>query len=142
VIKAAAVGRLGTVVVDGKGMTLYLFAADSNKPPASRCDGSCAKYWPPLLAGAAVPAAQGVSTSLLGTVARSDGTKQVTLNGWPLYTYAGDHAPGQANGEGLNAFGATWWALTATGQKTSASGSSSGPSSSPSGSSGGGYGGY
>ncbi|MBS2965344.1 hypothetical protein KGA66_20000 [Actinocrinis puniceicyclus] len=139
-VKTASVGRLGTVAVDGQGMTVYLFAADSNKPPASHCDGACAKYWPPLLAGPGSPTAQGVPASLLGTVTRSDGTKQVTLGGWPLYTYVGDHAPGDANGQGLNASGGTWWAVTSTGQKDS--GSAPPPAGSSSGSTGGGYGGY
>lgn len=130
-VKTASVGPLGTVLVDGKGMTLYRFDADSNNPPASHCTGGCTAYWPPLLAGSGTPAVQGVSASMIGTVSRSDGSKQVTLDGWPLYTYSGDHAPGDANGQGLNASGAKWWAVTASGQKagSGSGGSSSGPSS-------------
>ena len=130
-IKTASVGKLGSVVVNGQGMTLYRFDADTANPPTSHCNGSCANYWPPVLAGSGTPQVQGVSASLLGTVTRSDGTKQVTLNGWPLYTYVGDHSAGEANGQGLNASGATWWALTPTGQKAGSPGG---------GSSGGGYG--
>lgn len=143
-MKTASVGQLGTVVVNGQGMTLYRFDADSNNPPASHCVGSCATYWPPLIAGSGTPDVQGVNASLLGTVSRPDGTKQVTLSGWPLYTYAGDRAPGDANGQGLNASGAKWWAVTASGQKAgSVSPAGSTPSGrSSSGSSGGGYGGY
>ncbi|HEU5354530.1 MAG TPA: hypothetical protein VFU65_08705 [Actinocrinis sp.] len=128
-IKTASVGQLGTVVVNSQGMTLYRFDADSNNPPASHCDSSCTKYWPPVLAGSGTPAVQGVSASLLGTVTRSDGTKQITLGGWPLYMYVGDHAAGDANGQGLDASGAKWWALTATGQKAGSAASSSSSSS-------------
>jgi len=135
-LKTASVGSLGTVVVDGKGMTVYRFDADSNKPPASHCSGSCATYWPPVLAGTGAPQVTGVSSSMLGTVTRDDGTKQLTIAGWPLYTYAGDHAAGDANGQGLNLSGGKWWAVTPTGDKA---GSSSGSSPSTSSTGGGNY---
>jgi predicted lipoprotein with Yx(FWY)xxD motif len=122
-LKTASVASLGTVVVNGQGMTVYRFDADSNNPPTSKCTDTCVTYWPPVMAGSGTPQAQGISASLLGTVTRPDGTKQLTLAGWPLYTYAGDHAAGDANGQGLNASGAKWWAVTTTGAKA---GSSSG----------------
>jgi predicted lipoprotein with Yx(FWY)xxD motif len=142
-VKTASAGQLGTIVVDAQGMTLYRFDADTNNPPTSNCNGSCATYWPPVMAGSSAPQVQGVSASLLGTVTRSDGSKQITLAGWPLYTYVGDQAPGDAKGQGLDLSGGKWWAVTPTGQKagSAGSGASSAPSSSGSSSSGGGYGG-
>jgi predicted lipoprotein with Yx(FWY)xxD motif len=134
-LKTASVGSLGTIVVDGKSMTVYRFDADTNKPPTSHCTGSCTTFWPPVPAGTGTPQVQGVSASLIGTVTRDDGTKQLTLAGWPLYTYAGDKAAGDASGQGVNAFGATWWAVTPAGAKA-ASSSGSSPSMSPSGGSG------
>ena len=133
-LKTASVGNLGTIVVDGKGMTVYRFDADSNNPPTSHCSGSCATYWPPVAAGTGTPQVQGVSSSLLGTVTRGDGTKQLTLAGWPLYTYVGDKAAGDASGQGVNLSGGLWWAVTPTGAKAgSPSGSSPSGSSSGSG---------
>lgn len=130
-LKTASVGTLGTIVVDGKGMTVYRFDADTNSPPTSNCSGSCATYWPPVPAGSGTPQVQGVSSSLVGTITRADGTKQLTLAGWPLYTYAGDQAAGDARGQGLNASGGLWWAVTPTGAKAgSSSGSSPAPSTS------------
>jgi len=127
VLKTASVGKLGTIVVDGKGVTVYRFDADTNKPPTSHCSGSCTTFWPPVPAGTGTPQVAGVSSTLIGTVTRDDGTKQLTLAGWPLYTYSGDHAAGDANGQGLNAFGGMWWAVTTTGDKAGSS-SGSGPS--------------
>jgi len=112
-------------VVNGQGMTVYRFDKDSNNPPTSNCTGSCATYWPPVTAGSGAPQAQGVAASVLGTITRPDGTKQLTLAGWPLYTYAGDHSASDANGQGLSAYGAKWWAVTQTGDRA---GSSSGGS--------------
>jgi hypothetical protein len=88
-----------------------------------------------------MPAVMGVSSSLLGEVKRADGSEQLTLAGWPLYTYAGDTGPGTAAGQGLNASGAKWWAVTPAGAKASGSGSSSptGSTSTGSGNGGGNY---
>jgi predicted lipoprotein with Yx(FWY)xxD motif len=134
----ASVGSLGTIVVNGQGMTVYRFDADSSSPPTSNCNGQCATYWPPVPAGSGTPQVQGVSSSLLGTVTRSDGSKQLTLAGWPLYLYAGDKAAGDAKGQGLDASGGKWWAVTTTGARAGgSSGSSSGsPSTSSTGGSG------
>jgi predicted lipoprotein with Yx(FWY)xxD motif len=135
-LQTASVGSLGTIVVNGQGMTVYRFDADSNNPPTSNCSSSCTTYWPPVTAGSGTPQVQGISASLLGTITRSDGTKQLTLAGWPLYTFTGDHAAGDAKGQGLNASGAKWWAVTPTGAKA---GSSSGGSPSSTYTSGSGY---
>jgi predicted lipoprotein with Yx(FWY)xxD motif len=110
---ALANSNLGKILVDGKGQTLYLFEAD--KGTASTCDGACASAWPPLTTAGQPIAGSGVSASKLGTTERSDGTTEVTYNGHPLYTFAGDAAPGQTTGQGSDGFGAKWYVLSATG---------------------------
>lgn len=110
-----AVSNLGRILVDGKGRTLYLFEAD--KGATSVCNGACASVWPPLTTSGKSKAGTGVSAGKLGTAKRDDGTTGVTYNGHPLYTYAGDSAPGQTTGEGINGFGAEWYALSAAGNK-------------------------
>ena len=107
--------KLGKVLVDAQGRTLYLFEAD--KGPMSVCDGACASVWPPLKATGRLTAGAGVTASKLGTTKRSDGTTEVTYNGHPLYTFAGDSAPGQTSGQGLDDYGAEWYALSAGGNK-------------------------
>ena len=104
---------LGSVLVDAKGRTLYLFTADKNGKSA--CYGQCAKFWPPLLAGSAAVRGSGVEASLLGTTKRRDGTLQVTYHGWPLYRFAPDVKAGQTAGEGINHFGGLWWAVSRSG---------------------------
>ena len=107
--------KLGTIVTDQAGRTLYLFEKDTG--PTSTCSGACAQAWPPLLTGAAPGAGPGATSSLIGSSRRSDGTMQVTYAGHPLYTFSGDRAAGQTNGEGLTAFGAGWYVLTPQGMK-------------------------
>jgi predicted lipoprotein with Yx(FWY)xxD motif len=101
---ALKTGKVGgvTVLTNAKGLTLYTFAADS--PGKSNCYGSCAQYWPPVTG---TPSAAGIP-GRFGTTTRTDGTKQVTWNGHPLYTYVGDHGPGQAAGNNLNINGGLW----------------------------------
>jgi predicted lipoprotein with Yx(FWY)xxD motif len=108
-------GSLGTVLVDGDGRTLYLFEAD--KSTESTCKGGCATAWPPLLTSGKTSVGGSAQSKLLGTTKRSDGTTQVTYNGHPLYTYAGDAKPGDANGQALDQFGALWYVLDASGNK-------------------------
>ncbi|MGW2597375.1 SCO0930 family lipoprotein [Streptomyces klenkii] len=103
---------IGSVVADSTGMTLYRFDKDTAKPPASMCDGDCAKAWPPVPAGDAT-AASGIGAAV-GEVERSDGTKQLTLAGWPVYRYAKDTAPGDTKGQGV---GGTWSAFAPDGKK-------------------------
>lgn len=124
-LSTATVGNFGKVVVDGAGRTLYVYDVDTAKPSKSNCNGACATAWPPLLAGTGTPQVSGVSASLVGTVTRSDGTKQVTLAGWPLYYYANDAKAGDATGQ---AVGGTWWVVGANGQKITTQASSSTPS--------------
>lgn len=122
---------VGTVLTNAQGHTLYWFAIDT--PASSKCTGACASTWPPVTGTARLsPAVH--ATGKLGTIKRSDGSVQVTYNGHPLYTYAGDHSAGQANGNGINGFGGLWHAVVLSG-----SGAGASPSSSSS-SGGGGYG--
>ncbi|POX51042.1 SCO0930 family lipoprotein [Streptomyces sp. Ru72] len=111
--------KLGKIVTDGAGFTLYRFDQDTAEPPKSSCDGDCAKAWPPVPAeGATV--ASGIDTSLLGEVTRSDGTKQLTIAGWPMYRYAKDTKAGDVNGQGVKG---TWFATAPTGKKAGAASS-------------------
>lgn len=113
---------LGTVLANGKGFTVYWFGADHGT--TSACTGACAAIWPPVTG---MPqAASGVSLSgKLGTITRAGGVQQATYNGHPLYTFKQDTAPGQVKGNGVDAFGGYWYAIT-----TSAGGASTAPSSS------------
>ncbi|GLY80160.1 COG4315 family predicted lipoprotein [Actinoallomurus iriomotensis] len=103
---------VGKILVDDKGMTLYLFEKD--KDGKSSCTGECATQWPPVTATEKATAGQGVDASKLGTTDRADGTKQVTYNNHPLYRFYKDTKPGDMNGQGLQAFGAKWYVVDAT----------------------------
>ena len=105
--------RLGRILVDGRGHTLYLFAKDARG--MSACNGACAGFWPPLLATGKSIAGPGVKPALLGTTRRSDGRLQITYNHHPLYTFAKDAHKGDTNGEGLDVFGAHWYAVSSAG---------------------------
>jgi len=111
----AASTKLGMILVDGSGRTLYLFEKD--QPDQSACAGGCAAAWPVDHSGGTPKAGSGVKTSLLGTITRSDNTTQVTYNHHPLYYYSGDSQAGQQNGQGLNAFGAAWFVVAPAGGK-------------------------
>lgn len=111
---AAASSPLGRILVAGNGMTLYMFARDPSGQSA--CRGSCAANWPPYTATGTPSAGTGLRASLLGTTMRADGSTQVTYDGHPLYTFAGDPSPGDTNGQGLDAFGAHWWAVAPDGK--------------------------
>jgi predicted lipoprotein with Yx(FWY)xxD motif len=111
----AASTKLGMVLVDGSGRTLYLFEKD--QPDQSACSGACAAAWPVDHSGGTPKAGSGVKASLLGTIKRSDNTTQVTYNHHPLYYYSGDSQAGQQNGQGLNAFGAAWFVVAPAGGK-------------------------
>ena len=96
-IATATVGGVGTVLVDSKGMTVYLFTPD--KGTESTCYGGCEAAWPPVLAEGKPSADEGAMSSALGTTERKDGSMQVTYNGHPVYTFSGDSSPGEANGQ-------------------------------------------
>jgi predicted lipoprotein with Yx(FWY)xxD motif len=119
-----AKGPLGTILVDGKGMTIYLFAPD--KPGKSVCNGSCATYWPPVPAPSPMPASLPGVTGKLGTTTRDDGSTQLTVAGHPLYTYAGDKKAGQATGQNTNINGGLWTVVAADGSSVTTSPSASG----------------
>jgi predicted lipoprotein with Yx(FWY)xxD motif len=105
-LKTAKIGG-ATVVTNAKGFTLYWFVPDT--ATTSKCNGSCATFWPPVKG----PATAGAGvTGKLATIKRADGSVQATYNGHPLYTYVGDHAPGQATGNGLNVNGGVWHEVT------------------------------
>jgi predicted lipoprotein with Yx(FWY)xxD motif len=115
---------VGTVLVDHAGMTLYAFAADSKGH--STCTGSCAQYWPPVKAGTGAPGLPAGVSATLGTTTRADGSTQLTVNGWPMYTYAGDAKPGDAAGQGKNLSGGLWWVVDPKGDWVKDTGSTGG----------------
>jgi len=106
---------LGKILVDSDGRTLYLFKKDTGSK--SRCSGSCAVNWPPLLATGRPKAGSGVKGSKLGTTRRSNGKTQVVYNRHPLYRFVGDTKPGNTSGQGLNAFGARWFVVSPAGNQ-------------------------
>jgi predicted lipoprotein with Yx(FWY)xxD motif len=106
-------GKLGQILVDDKGMTLYLFVKDTGT--SSTCYDQCAKFWPPLLTTGTPQAGAGTNQSLLGTTTRTDGKVEVTYAGHPLYYFLNDKAPGDITGQGVNGFGDLWWVLTPAG---------------------------
>jgi predicted lipoprotein with Yx(FWY)xxD motif len=114
VVAAAKNPDLGTILVDSSGFTLYDFHKD--RGATSACYGGCAALWPPLTTSGAPRAMSGAEQSKLGTTKRKDGTMQVTYAGHPLYTYAADKEPGQANGNDIDDFGAEWYALQPSGE--------------------------
>ncbi|MPV38081.1 COG4315 family predicted lipoprotein [Georgenia subflava] len=100
---------LGQILVDGEGMTLYLFTNDS--PGTSVCEGDCLVAWPPL--EGEVGAGEGVDQALVGTIERSDGSIQASYNDWPLYYWQNDTAPGDTTGQGVNE---VWYVIGADGE--------------------------
>jgi predicted lipoprotein with Yx(FWY)xxD motif len=114
VVSLAKTG-VGTILVDQRGRTLYLFEKDRNG--VSACNTSCLSYWPPLTSRALPRAGKGVQQSLLRLGRTHNGVRQVTYAGHPLYTFVGDKRAGQTTGEGLDNFGGGWYALAANGQK-------------------------
>jgi predicted lipoprotein with Yx(FWY)xxD motif len=123
---ATATSSAGPVLINSSGRAVYLWAADTKD--MSTCTGACASAWPPVQATGKVTAAGSVNPSDLGTITRSDGTKQVTYDGHPLYYFAGDSGPGQASGQGSDNFGAKWWLVAPSGADVTASVTSFTPS--------------
>jgi predicted lipoprotein with Yx(FWY)xxD motif len=119
-----ATSRLGQIVVDSKGETVYLFKKDEGTKSA--CSGACASAWPPVRANDEPTVGAGADASLVGTTTRSDGKPQVTYNGHPLYLYQGDQKPGDTTGQGSTGFGAAWWVLSPAGNEVTGQASSSG----------------
>ena len=101
---------LGTILTDAAGKTIYFFANDTEG--TSNCEGDCLANWPPVEAEDSPAAGEGV-TAELGTIERADGTRQLTVNGFPAYYFAADAAAGDVNGQGV---GGVWWVFGADGE--------------------------
>ncbi len=115
VLTVASAPKVGPVLVDSKGFTVYDFHKD--KGTTSSCYGGCAEVWPPVTSEGAPQTGEGAMSSKLGTTKRKDGTTQVTYAGHPLYTYVADKKPGEANGNDFSSFGAQWYALKGNGEE-------------------------
>jgi predicted lipoprotein with Yx(FWY)xxD motif len=115
-VDAASTGALGTLLETNKGFALYILAPDAARHVT--CTAGCATAWPPLLvrAGETVTAGPGVRPALLGTLPNPGGGRVVTYDGWPLYTYLGDAAPGRAAGQGEDDDGGSWYVIRPSGQ--------------------------
>jgi predicted lipoprotein with Yx(FWY)xxD motif len=114
-LEVSANAELGDVLTDSAGLSLYRFDEDTAEPPKSNCNGDCATAWPPVPANDA-SAGAGIDKALLGEVTRADGSKQLTIGGWPAYRYAKDTKAGDLTGQGV---GGKWYALAPTGKKAS-----------------------
>jgi predicted lipoprotein with Yx(FWY)xxD motif len=116
-VKEATIHGLGPILVDGQGITLYMYETDHRGSP-SRCYGICSIQWPPLTLPADVSrpvAGPGIDARLLGTAPRTDGTTQITYNGWPLYLWPPDKTPGTATGQALTNAGGLWFVVDPAG---------------------------
>ncbi|MGH3210927.1 MAG: COG4315 family predicted lipoprotein [Trebonia sp.] len=102
-----------TFLTDGSGRAVYLWAKDTSN--MSACTGACAAAWPPVTPTGSVTVSGSAKASDLGTITRSDGTKQVTYDGHPLYYFVGDSGSGMASGQGSDNFGAKWWLVAPSG---------------------------
>jgi predicted lipoprotein with Yx(FWY)xxD motif len=119
---SVADSSLGDIVVDGDGMTVYIFDKDTADSGKSVCSGDCLAAWPPVVAMDESPAADGV-TGDVATITRDDGSRQITVNGLPLYLYAPDEAPGDVTGQGV---GGVWWVVGPDGAKIDTAADTSG----------------
>jgi len=140
-VSATNVPGVGTVLVNGQGRTLYLLTSEKGGKITCTDSNGCAKLWPETIlpnGTTAAKAGSGVMSSLLGTVKEDNGSLEVTYNGWPLYTFAGDSGPGVAHGQGITSFGGTWYVLSSSGDPVTGKSQPS-TSSSPAGSGGYGY---
>jgi predicted lipoprotein with Yx(FWY)xxD motif len=114
-LTAATVKRMGSTVQDENGWVLYRFDDDvAGAKPKSNCNGDCAKIWPPALTNDGKPKLKGISAKVVGTVTREDGTKQLTIKGWPVYRYIGDKTPGTWKGQNV---GGKWFVIKPDGTK-------------------------
>ena len=120
-VGSAKHSKLGTILVDGGGNTLYLLTSDEQG--VSTCSGGCAGTWPPLVTVGDPVAGEGVDGGLLGTVTREDGSVQIAYNGWPLYSYAGDQKPGDTNGQEV---GVVWFTVSTAGDPNATDSAASG----------------
>ena len=127
-ISAESVPGVGTVLVNGQGKTLYLLTSEKGGKITCTAANGCTQAWPETVVSSGMTAAtagSGVQSSLLGTVKDASGNLLVTYNHWPLYTFSGDSGPGVAKGEGVIAFGGTWYVLSGSGNPVTTSSQSS-----------------
>jgi predicted lipoprotein with Yx(FWY)xxD motif len=122
-VSTASTGA-GKILVDAQGRTMYAFAADSKGK--SNCSGSCLTYWPAVVAGSKTPKASAGVTATFGVLQRQDGTAQLTVDGYPMYTYVGDTKPGATTGQGKNLSGGLWWVVSPSGKWITKAGSAGG----------------
>jgi predicted lipoprotein with Yx(FWY)xxD motif len=125
-IGVASSGGLGKILTDSQGRTVYLFQKDTGT--TSTCTGACASNWPAVTTKAKPTVGTGLTASAVGTTNRSDGSRQVTYKGHPLYRFSGDQNPGDVNGQGINAFGANWYVVSPAGAAITSQSSSGGSS--------------
>ena len=118
---STSTSKLGRILVDSRGRTLYLFERD--RPGRSACTGTCAVYWPPLLTHSSPRSGGNAKQSLIGVTRRSNGTRQVTYAGHPLYLYLGDTGPGSTAGQDSHTFGAGWYVVSPAGRRIEKGGS-------------------
>jgi predicted lipoprotein with Yx(FWY)xxD motif len=128
-VGSATSAKFGTILVTSTGMTLYMNSGDSTT--TSVCTSACTPIWPPLTTSGGPKARSDVKASLLGTLTRPDGSKQVTYNGHPLYTFVNDAAAGQVNGEGIVHFGGNWYVVNTSGQPVTSPVSPTAPTAPP-----------
>jgi predicted lipoprotein with Yx(FWY)xxD motif len=112
-LNAKSLPRMGKVVTDEDGFILYRFDKDKAKPPKTNCEGKCAQVWPPAFTDGNTTV-DGIDENLVGAVTRKDGTRQLTIGGWPVYRYAGEAGPAATDGQGLDG---AWFAVTPQGGK-------------------------
>jgi predicted lipoprotein with Yx(FWY)xxD motif len=125
----AKVSGVGTVVVDGRGRTVYILTADGKTNAPCTDASGCTKLWPDLPLPDGVASAKGemgINASLLSTKKLSDGETYPTYHGWLMYEYTADSGPGQSNGQGITSFGGTWYALMASGNPVTSGGGGGG----------------
>ncbi|MGX7680743.1 COG4315 family predicted lipoprotein [Jatrophihabitans sp. DSM 45814] len=120
-VVSAQSSSLGTILVDGSNRTVYVFANDTAN--TSNCNAACAADWPPVAAPTPLPTSVAGVTGMLGSITRSDGSKQLTVATHPVYTFAGDSAPGQTKGQGVNLNGGVWTVVSPAGAPVSGSNS-------------------
>lgn len=119
---ATSGSSLGNIVVNGTGLTVYVFDKDTANAGTSACTGACLATWPPVTTAATKPDVTGISGTV-GTITDPDGKLQITVNGLPLYTFSGDTAKGDVNGQGLQN---VWWVVSPDGKKVTAAATSNG----------------
>jgi predicted lipoprotein with Yx(FWY)xxD motif len=138
---STATSKDGTILVDSTGKSIYILTSD--KPNgASACTTQCLQFWPAVAAPSPLPTSLSGITAKLGTFMAADGSSQLTINGYPAYTFSMDSGPGMISGQGVKSFGGVWWLVTPSGSwiTTAAASASDAASSSSSKSGGGGYG--